>query len=98
MTDKSITNKQLLIQQLREVAEKETTWLEKNRLLYTEKRSKLKGLIKVRGLSVGEVTSGEQSFSKHVAFYESRRSRMRGLAEEINREEKNLEVMKADQR
>ena len=37
MTDQSIKAKQALIQQLREVAEKETAWLEKNRLLYTEK-------------------------------------------------------------
>ena len=98
MVDKSITNKQLLIQQLREVAGKETAWLEKNRLLYTEKRSKLNGVIEARGLSAGEVTPREQSLSKHVALYESRRSGMWDLAKEINREEKNLAVMKADQR
>jgi len=33
MTNQSIKAKQALIQQLREVAEKETAWLKKNRLL-----------------------------------------------------------------
>ena len=41
MTEENIKAKQALIQELRDVAEKETAWLEKNRLLYTEKRSRL---------------------------------------------------------
>ena len=98
MADKNITNKQLLIQELREVAEQETAWLEKNRLLYTEKRSILNSLVEARDSSAGEVTAEEQNLTKHVALYEARRSGMWGLAEEINRKEKNLEAMKADRR
>ena len=45
MTEENIKAKQALIQELRDVAEKETAWLEKNRLLYTEKRSRLDSLI-----------------------------------------------------
>ena len=93
MTDKNIKAKQTLIQQLREVAEKETAWLEKNRLLYTQKRERLDHLIKERGLRGGEVTSEEQKLSKHVALYESRRSGMWDLAKEINEEEQNLKAM-----
>ena len=87
MTEQSIKAKQSLIQQLREVAEKETAWLEKNRLLYAEKRSRLDSLIELRSASSGEVTPEEQKLSKHVALYESRRSAMWDLAKEINREE-----------
>ena len=93
MTDKNIKAKQALIQQLRTVAEKETAWLEKNRLLYTEKRSRLDSLIEIRSASGGEITSEEQKLSKHVALYESRRSGMWDLAKEINQEEQNLKAM-----
>jgi 5-methylcytosine-specific restriction endonuclease McrA len=95
MTEKNIKNKQTLIQQLRDVAEKETAWLEQNRLLYTQKREQLESLIKERRLTGGEVTPEEQKLSKHVALYESRRSGMWDLATGINREEKNLEAKKA---
>ena len=93
MTDASIRNKQSLIQQLRDVAEKETAWLEKNRLLYAQKREQLDHLIKERGLTGGEVTPEEQKLSKHVALYESRRSGMWDLAKEINKEEQSLEQL-----
>ena len=93
MTDASIRNKQSLIQQLRDVAEKETAWLEKNRLLYTQKREQLDHLIKERGLTGGEVTPEEQKLSKHVALYESRRSGMWDLAKEINKEQQSLEQL-----
>ena len=93
MTDKNIKAKQSLIQQLRDVAEKETAWLENNRLLYTEKRSRLDSLIELRSTSGGEVTPEEQKLSKHVALYESRRSGMWDLAKEINEEEQNLKAM-----
>ena len=96
MVGRNITNKQLLMQQLRKVAEKKTAWLENNRPLYTEKRSRLNSLLETRTLSAGEVTPEEQNLAKHVALYESRRSEMWDLAEEINREAKNLEAMKAD--
>ena len=95
MTDKNIKAKQFLIQQLRDVAEKETAWLEKNRLLYTQKREQLDHLTKERGLTGGEVTPEEKKLSKHVALYESKRSGMWDLATGINREEKNLQAMKA---
>ena len=91
MTDKNIKDKQSLIQQLRDVAEKETAWLEKNRLLYTQKRKQLDHLIKQRGLTGGSVTPEEQKLSKHVALYESRRSGMWNLAKEINEEKKSLD-------
>ena len=90
MTDQNIKAKQALIQQLRAVAEKETIWLEKNRLLYTEKRSRLASLIELRSASGGEISLEEQKLSKHVALYESRRSAMWDLAKEINQEEQNL--------
>ena len=93
MIERDIKAKQALIQQLREVAEKETAWLEKNRLLYTEKRSRLDGLIELRSASGGEITPEEQKLSKHVALYESRRSGMWDLAKEINEEEQNLKAM-----
>ena len=64
MTDKNIKAKQALIQQLRTVAEKETAWLEKNRLLYTQKREQLDHLIKQRGLTGDEVTSEEQNLKE----------------------------------
>jgi len=93
MTDQNIKAKQALIQELRTVAEKETAWLEKNRLLYTEKRSRLDNLIELRSASGGEITPEEQKLSKHVALYESRRSEMWDLAKEINEEEQNLKAM-----
>ena len=96
MTDQSIKAKQALIQQLRDVAEKETAWLEKNRLLYTQKREQLDHLIKERGLTGGEVTPEEQKLSKHVALYESRRSGMWDLAKEINQEERNLKELRSN--
>ena len=95
MTDQNIKAKQALIQQLRAVAEKETIWLEKNRLLYTEKRSRLASLIELRSASGGEISLEEQKLSKHVALYESRRSEMWDLAKEINQEEQNLKAMKS---
>ena len=97
MTDQSIKAKQALIQQLRTVAEKETAWLEKNRLLYTEKRSRLDNLIELRSASGGEITPEEQKLSKHVALYESRRSGMWDLAKEINQEEQNLKELSVSQ-
>jgi len=97
MTDQNIKAKQALIQQLRTVAEKETTWLEKNRLLYTQKREQLDHLIKERGLTGGEVTPEEQKLSKHVALYESRRSDMLDLAKEINQEELKLKELSVSQ-
>jgi len=90
MTDQSIKAKQALIQQLRDVAENETAWLEKNRLLYTEKRLRLDSLTELRRASGGEITSEEQKLSKHVALYESRRSGMWDLAKEINQEQQKL--------
>jgi len=90
MTDQNIKAKQALIQQLRTVAENETAWLEKNRLLYTEKRLRLDSLIELRSASGGEITPEEQKLSKHVALYESRRSGMWDLAKEINQEEQSL--------
>ena len=95
MTDQKIKAKQALIQQLREVAEKETAWLEKNRLLYTEKRSRLDSLIELHSASGGEIIPQEQKLSKHVALYESRRSGMWDLAKEINQEEQSLETLKS---
>ena len=93
MTNENIKAKQSLIQQLRDVAEKETAWLEKNRQLYAHKREQLDHLIKGRGFTGGEVTPEEQKLSKHVALYESRRSGMWDLAKEINEEEQNLKAM-----
>ena len=93
MTDQNIKAKQALIQQLRTIAEKETAWLEKNRLLYTEKRSRLDSLTELRSASGGEITSEEQMLSKRVALYESRRSGMWDLAKEINQEEQNLRLL-----
>ena len=90
MTDQSIKAKQALIQQLCEVAEKETAWLEKNRLLYAEKRSRLESLVELRSASGGEITPEEQKLSKHVALYESRRSGMWDLSREINQEQQKL--------
>jgi len=97
MIDTNIKAKQALIQQLRDVAEKETAWLEKNRLLYTEKRSRLDNLIELRSASGGEITPEEQKLSKHVALYESRRSGMWDLAKEINQEEQNLKELSVSQ-
>ena len=96
MTDTNIKAKQALIQKLRTIAEKETAWLEKNRLLYTEKRSRLDNLIELRSASGGEITPEEQKLSKHVALYESRRVGMWDLAKEINQEEQSLAELKSD--
>ena len=95
MTEQSIKAKQALIKELRNVAEKETAWLEKNRLLYTEKRSRLDSLIELRSASGGEITPEEQKLGKHVALYESRRSGMWDLAKEINQEEQNLKELRS---
>ena len=95
MSDHNIKSKQSLIQQLREVAEQETAWLEKNRLLYAQKRERLASLIKERGLNGSEASVEEQKLSKHVTLYESKRAGMWDLASGINREEKNLAAMKA---
>ena len=96
MTDQNIKAKQALIQQLRTVAENETAWLEKNRLLYTEKRSRLDSLIELRSGSGGAVTPEEQKLSKQVTLYESRRSEMWDLAKEINQEGQSLTELKSD--
>jgi len=95
MTDENIKVKQTLIQELRDVAEKETAWLEKNRLLYTEKRLRLDSLIELRTASGGEVTPEEKQLSKHVVLYETRRSGMWDLAKEINHEEQKLAGLKS---
>ena len=97
MTDKNIKNKQSLIQQLRELAEKETAWREKNRLLFTQKREQLDHLIKERALTGGELTPEEQKLSNHVALYESRRSGMWDLAKEVNEEEQSLKAIASGQ-
>jgi hypothetical protein len=97
MTDQNIKAKQALIQQLRAVAEKETIWLEKNRLLYTEKRSRLASLIELRSASGGEISPEEQKLSKHVALYESRRSALWDLAKEINQEGESLKELNRSQ-
>ena len=96
MIEPSIKAKQSLIQQLRTIAEKETVWLEKNRLLYTEKRSRLDSLVELRGANGGEVTLEEKKLSKHVAVYESRRSGMWDLAKEINQEEQHLKELNVE--
>ena len=96
MTEQSIKAKQALIQQLRAVAERETIWLEKNRLLFTEKRSRLDSLIELRSASGGEVTPEELKLIKNVAVYESRRLGMWDLAKEINQEEQSLAELKSD--
>jgi hypothetical protein len=93
MTDPKIEDKKAQIQALRAQAEQETAWLEKNRLLYTEKRARLDSLIEERGTSGGEVIPEEQKLSTHVAIYESRRSGVWDLAREINQEEQNLKAM-----
>ena len=95
MTDQNIKAKQVLIQQLRTVAENETTWLEKNRLLYIEKRSRLNSLVEQRSARDGEVIREEQKLSNPVALYESRRSGMRNLAKEINQEELRFKELRA---
>jgi len=96
MTDTNIKAKQALIQKLRTIAEKETAWLEKNRLLFTEKRSRLDSLIELRSASGGEVTPEERKLIKNVAVYESRRLGMWDLAKEINQEEQSLAELKSD--
>jgi len=95
MTDQNIKAKQVLIQQLRTVAENETAWLEKNRLLYIEKRSRLNSLVEQRSARDGEVIREEQKLSNQVALYESRRSGMRNLAKEINQEELRFKELRA---
>ena len=93
MTDKKIEEKRAYIQELRNQAEHETAWLEKNRLLYTEKRARLDSLIEGRRPNGGVVTPEEHELSKYVALYESKRSGMWDLAKEINQEEQNLKAM-----
>ena len=93
MTDTKIEDTKARIRQLRAQAERETAWLEKNRLLYTEKRARLDRLVEDRGPSGGEVTPEERKLSKHVAIFESRRSGMWDLAHKINQEEQNLKAM-----
>lgn len=95
MNDHNIKSKQSLIKQLCVVAEKEKAWLEKNRLLYTQKRERLDNLVKERGLNSSEVTVEERKLSEHVTIYESRQAGMWDLVFKINREEKNLAAMKA---
>ena len=90
MTDRNVKAKRALIQQLRTVAEKEIAWLEKNRLLYSEKRSRLDSLIELLSANGGEITPEEQKLSKHVALYESRRSGVWDLSREINQEQQKL--------
>ena len=95
MTDKNIQSKEAQIHKLRELAEKETAWLEKNRLLYTEKKVRLERLIEERSLNDSEVTLEERELSEAIILYESRRSGMWDLAIEINREEQCLTEMKS---
>ena len=95
MTDKNIQVKEAQIDTLRELAEKETAWLEKNRLLYTEKKVRLERLIEERSLNDVEITLEEQELSESILLYESRRSGMWDLATEINREEQCLTELKS---
>ncbi len=95
MTDKNIQEKDAQIHELRELAEKETAWLEKNRLLYTEKKVRMDRLIKERSLNDSEVTLEERELSESTTLYESRRSGMWDLAKQINREEQCLTEMKS---
>ena len=95
MTDKNIQVKEAQIYTLRELAEKETAWLEKNRLLYTEKKVRLERLIEERSLNDVEITLEEQELSESILLYESRRSGMWDLAKEINREEQCLTELKS---
>ena len=94
MTDKNIQSKEAQIDKLRELAEKETTWLEKNRRLYTEKKVRLERLIEERSLNDSEVTHEERELSESITLYESRRSGMWDLAKQINHEEQFLIEMK----
>ena len=64
MTDKNIQVKEAQIDTLRELAEKETAWLEKNRLLYTEKKVRLERLIEERSLNDVEITLEEQCLTE----------------------------------
>ena len=68
MTDSNIKNKQHLIQQLRAVAEKQTVWLKKNRLLYTQKREQLARFNKERGITGVVVTREEQPKSDLISI------------------------------
>ena len=79
---------------MRDVAEKETAWLEKHRLLYTEKRSRLDSLTELCSANGGEISSEEQKLSKHVVLYEARRSGLWNLAKEIDQEKHNLKKLK----
>ena len=72
MTDKKIEEKRAYIQQLRNQAEHETAWLEKNRLLYTEKRARLDSLIEGRRPNGGVVTPEEQELSSVVNIKQER--------------------------
>lgn len=95
MTDKNIQEKEAQIHKLRGLAEKETAWLEKNRLLYTEKKVRMDRLIKERSLNDGEVTLEELELVESTTLYEARRSGMWDLAKQINREEQCLTEMKS---
>ena len=95
MTDQINKAKQALIQKQLDFSQKETARLQKYRLLYTEKRSRLGSLTELRRASGGDITSEEQKLSKHVALYESKRSGMWDLAKEINQEEQSLETLKS---
>ena len=95
MTDKNIQSKEAQIDKLRELAEKETAWLEKNRRLYTEKKVRLEKLIEERSLNDSEVTLEERELSESITLYESRRSGMWDLAKQINHEEQFLIEMKS---
>ena len=94
MTDKNIQSKGARIDKLRELAEKETAWLEKKRLLYTEKQVRLERLIEERSLNDVEITLEEQELTESILLYESRCSGMWDLAAEINREERCLTELK----
>ncbi len=95
MTDKNIQEKEAQIHELRELAEKEAAWLEKNRLLYNQKKVRMDRLIKERSLNDGEVTLEERELSESTTLYEFRRSGMWDLAKQINREEQCLTEMKS---
>jgi hypothetical protein len=90
MTDKNIPVKKTQVDTLRELAEKETAWLEKTVFFYTEKKVRLGRLIEEGSLNDVEITLEEKELSESVLLYESRRSGMWDLAAEINREEQCL--------
>ncbi len=69
MTDQNIQSKGAQIDKLRELAEKETTWLEKNRRLYTEKKVRLERLIEERSLNDSDFTLEERELSESITLY-----------------------------